>query len=88
VTISVNLSTREFFHPELVAEILDNAEMDHSCLQLEISEGAMTSNGEHSANDTLWDLKNLGVKLAIDDFGVGYSSLSYLKRFPVDFLKV
>jgi diguanylate cyclase (GGDEF)-like protein/PAS domain S-box-containing protein len=88
VTISVNLSTREFFHPELVAEVLGNAQIDPSTLQLEITEGAMTGNGAHSASGTLWDLKNLGVQLAIDDFGMGYSSLTYLKRFPVDFLKI
>jgi len=48
----------------------------------------MTSNGVHSANHTLRNLKDLSVQLAIDDFGSGYSSLSYLKRFPVDFLKI
>jgi diguanylate cyclase (GGDEF)-like protein/PAS domain S-box-containing protein len=88
VTISVNLSTREFFHPEVVAEVLGECGIDPATLQLEITEGAMTSNGAHSANSTLWALKNLGVQLAVDDFGVGYSSLAYLKRFPVDFLKI
>jgi diguanylate cyclase (GGDEF)-like protein/PAS domain S-box-containing protein len=87
-TISVNLSTREFFHPELVAEVLGESEIDPASLQLEITEGAMTTNGTSSADHTLRNLKHMGVKLAIDDFGLGYSSLSYLKRFPVDFLKV
>jgi diguanylate cyclase (GGDEF)-like protein/PAS domain S-box-containing protein len=88
LTISVNLSTREFFHPELVAEVLGKAQIDPSTLHLEITEGAITGNGAHSANNVLRDLKDLGVQLAIDDFGMGYSSLSYLKRFPVDFLKI
>jgi diguanylate cyclase (GGDEF)-like protein/PAS domain S-box-containing protein len=88
LTISVNLSTREFFHPELVAEVLGESEIDPATLQLEITEGAMTSNGPHSADDTLRNLKHMGVQLAIDDFGLGYSSFSYLKRFPVDFLKI
>ena len=88
LTISVNLSTREFFHPELVAEILHETEVDASTLQLEITEGALTTITARSAEDILHRLKDLGVKLAIDDFGVGYSSLSYLKRFPVDFLKI
>src|SRR5215203_6077437 len=88
LTISVNLSTREFFHPELVAEILHETEVDASALQLEITEGAMATNGTYSTDRTLRNLKRMGVKLAIDDFGLGYSSLSYLKRFPVDFLKI
>src|SRR5215217_3000459 len=88
LTISVNLSTREFFHPELVAEVLDESEIDPASLQLEITEGAMTTNGTYSTDRTLRNLKRMGVQLAIDDFGLGYSSLSYLKRFPVNFLKI
>ena len=88
LTISVNLSTREFFHPEMVAEVLGESEIDPASLQLEITEGALRSNGTYSADRTLRNLKNLGVQLAVDDFGLGYSSLSYLKRFPVDYLKV
>jgi EAL domain-containing protein (putative c-di-GMP-specific phosphodiesterase class I) len=48
----------------------------------------MTSNGTYSADRTLRNLKHMGVQLAIDGFGLGYSSLSYLKRFPVDFWKI
>jgi diguanylate cyclase (GGDEF)-like protein/PAS domain S-box-containing protein len=88
LTISVNLSAREFFHPELVAEVLGESEIEPASLQLEITEGAMASNGTSSADRTLRKLKHMGVQLAIDDFGLGYSSLSYLKRFPVDFLKI
>src|ERR671912_891033 len=87
-TVSVNLSTREFFHPKLVAEVLGESELDPASLQLEITESAMTTNGTSSADRTLRNLKRMGVQLAIDDFGLGYSSLSYLKRFPVDFLKI
>jgi diguanylate cyclase (GGDEF)-like protein/PAS domain S-box-containing protein len=88
LTVSVNLSPRQFFRPELVAEILGESEINPGSLQLEITEGAMTGNDTRSVNDTLRNLKALGVQLAIDDFGMGYSSLSYLKRFPVDFLKI
>src|SRR5215213_2054953 len=88
LTISVNLSTREFFHPKLVAEVLDESDIDPASLQLEITEGALTTNGMSSTDRTLRNLKRMGVQLAIDDFGLGYSSLSYLKRFPVDFLKI
>ncbi len=86
--VSVNLSTKEFFHPKLVAEVLHESEIDPASLQLEITEGAMKSNGAYSTDDMLRNLKRIGVQLAIDDFGLGYSSLSYLKRFPVDFLKI
>src|SRR5215213_9211275 len=88
LTISVNLSTREFFHPRLVAEVLGESDIDPASLQLEITEGALTTNGMSSTDRTLRNLKRMGVQLAIDDFGSGYSSLSYLKRFPVDFLKI
>jgi diguanylate cyclase (GGDEF)-like protein len=88
LTISVNLSTREFFHPEVVAEVLGESQVDPASLQLEITEGAISTNGTYSADRTLRKLKHMGVQLAIDDFGIGYSSLSYLKRFPVDFLKI
>jgi len=73
LTISVNLSPRQFFHPELVAEVLGESEIDPATLQLEITEGAMASNGPSSADDTLRDLKHVGVQLAIDDFCLAYS---------------
>jgi EAL domain-containing protein (putative c-di-GMP-specific phosphodiesterase class I) len=88
LTISVNLSTREFFHPEQVEKVLEECEIDPASLQLEITEGAVTTNGTYPADRTLRQLKRMGVQLAIDDFGSGYSSLSYLRRFPVDFLKI
>jgi len=88
LTVSVNLSPRQLFGPELVAEILAETEIDPTTLQLEITEGVMTSNDANSANSTLRSLKDLHIQLAVDDFGMGYSSLSYLKRFPVDFLKI
>ena len=88
LTVSVNLSPRQLFRPELVAEILAETGLDPGSLQLEITEGVMTSNDANSANNTLRSLKDLNIQLAVDDFGMGYSSLSYLKRFPVDFLKI
>jgi diguanylate cyclase (GGDEF)-like protein len=88
LTVSVNLSPRQLFRPELVAEILAETEIYPDSLQLEITEGTMTSKGLLTANDTFRKLKDLGVQLAVDDFGMGYSSLSYLKHFPVDFLKL
>ena len=88
LTVSVNLSPRQLFRPELVAEILAETEIEPGSLQLEITEGMLTSNDVHSVNNTLRSLKDLRIQLAVDDFGIGYSSLSYLKRFPVDFMKI
>jgi diguanylate cyclase (GGDEF)-like protein/PAS domain S-box-containing protein len=88
LTVSVNLSPRQLFRPELVAEILAETEIEPGSLQLEITEGMLTSNDVHSVNNTLSSLKDLSIQLAVDDFGMGYSSLSYLKRFPVDLMKI
>jgi diguanylate cyclase (GGDEF)-like protein/PAS domain S-box-containing protein len=88
LNVSVNLSPRQLFRPELVAEILAETEIEPGSLQLEITEGMLTSNDVHSVNNTLSSLKDLSIQLAVDDFGIGYSSLSYLKRFPVDFMKI
>jgi EAL domain-containing protein (putative c-di-GMP-specific phosphodiesterase class I) len=88
LTVAVNVWPKQIFHPELVAKILSEIGIDPSTLHLEITEDAMMSNGARSADDTLRALKDLGVKLAMDDFGIGYSSLAHLKRFPVDFLKI
>jgi diguanylate cyclase (GGDEF)-like protein/PAS domain S-box-containing protein len=88
LVMGVNLSTREFFQPSFIAEILRETGVDPRTLQLEITEGAIAYNHVPYANNTLRDLKALGVQLAIDDFGMGYSSLSYLKRFPVNVLKI
>ena len=59
----------------MVAEILAETELDPGSLQLEITEGMLPSNGVHSANNTLRRLKDLGIQLAVDDFGMGYSSI-------------
>jgi EAL domain-containing protein (putative c-di-GMP-specific phosphodiesterase class I) len=86
----VNLSPRQFLQPDLaqtIAAQLSSLHFPAECLELEITESALIGQGMH-AEDTLAELKALGVRLAIDDFGTGYSSLAYLKRFPIDKLKV
>jgi diguanylate cyclase (GGDEF)-like protein len=88
--VSVNLSGRQLGHPKLVTdvrEILVETHIDPSQVELEITESVLMDDVEMS-EDTLRQLKKLGVKLVVDDFGTGYSSLSYLRRFPVDVLKV
>jgi diguanylate cyclase (GGDEF)-like protein len=90
LTVNVNLSTRQLLHPGIVADVEDAlaaAGLPGNALRLELTESALMESGE-AAVETLCRLKALGVTLCIDDFGVGYSSLAYLHRFPVDVLKV
>lgn len=88
--LSVNLSARQFRHAALVSEIsiaLRNSELQPSSLTFEITESVLIRDPVGTVAK-LQALKDLGVRLAIDNFGTGYSSLSYLKRFPVDTLKI
>ena len=88
--ISVNLSVRQLRYPGLVAEVaevLQQTGLDPTTLVLEITESVAMEDAV-SMLDVMRELKSLGLKLAIDDFGTGYTSLSYFKRFPVDFLKI
>ena len=88
--VTVNLSAKQFQSGgmlENLARLLRESGMNPTGLGLEITENVVMGDAK-SAVDTLQDLKALGVKLIVDDFGVGYSSLAYLKRFPVDFLKI
>jgi diguanylate cyclase (GGDEF)-like protein/PAS domain S-box-containing protein len=90
IHMAVNLSARQLQRPEIVAdvaEILEATGLDPSSLVIEITESVMMQDMELSIQ-RLGELKNLGIKLAVDDFGIGYSSLNYIRRFPVDILKV
>ena len=88
--IAVNLSTRQFQDPDLIAKVnhaLAHAGLPHSKLELEITESASMLDPEASIQ-VMDELKALGIKLAIDDFGTGYSSLAYLKRIPANIIKI
>ncbi len=90
LTLSVNLSPRQFLHATLLEDVkqaLGESDFPPSCLNLEINEGVIMRDVEASVH-TLTQLKELGVKMAIDDFGTGYSSLAYLRRLPLDVLKI
>jgi diguanylate cyclase (GGDEF)-like protein/PAS domain S-box-containing protein len=90
ITISVNLSARQFLLADLVEEVarvLWESRLEPATLKLEITESVLMRDIDGTI-EKLWALKSLGVQLAIDDFGTGYSSLSYLKQFPVDTLKI
>ena len=90
LSISVNLSGRQFAHSNLleqITEILEVTGLDPRLLKLEITESVVMESVESTAG-TLEKLRALGVELSIDDFGTGYSSLSYLHRLPIDTLKI
>ena len=90
VGLAVNLSPRQLARGDVVdatAAALAETGIDPRRLCLEVTEGAVVSNGAR-AGSVLRRLKSLGVGIAIDDFGVGYASLGYLERFPIDILKI
>jgi diguanylate cyclase (GGDEF)-like protein len=90
ITMCVNLSPRQFQHPRLVEDVaraLDETGMDPSKLSLEVTESLMVHDRE-LAVAKLKGLRQLGPQLAVDDFGVGYSGLRYLRDFPVNTLKI
>lgn len=88
--VAVNLSPRQIAQPglaERVGRILEETGLDASHLELELTESSIMKNAARAVA-TLGELKRMGVKIAIDDFGSGYSSLSYLKHLPIDILKI
>ena len=90
LTISVNLSPRQFLQPNLVdgvASILAETGVPPASLELEITESVVMEDAEAGIR-MLHALRSLGCRLALDDFGTGYSSLSYLKSLPLDTLKI
>jgi PAS domain S-box-containing protein len=90
IRVAVNLSVRQLADENIaatVAKALLTAGLDPRRLELEITESALIEQPEQAIR-SLNNLKSLGLTLAIDDFGTGYSSLAYLKRMPIDTLKI
>ena len=90
LTINVNISGKQFEQPDLIKQIkqiLQETGLDGRSLNLEITESVLVENAE-SASAMLVQLQALGIRFSMDDFGIGYSSLSYLHRFPIDTLKI
>ncbi|MEW6520511.1 MAG: EAL domain-containing protein [Thermodesulfobacteriota bacterium] len=90
VRMGVNISSLQFKQQGLAAlvdQVLQQTGLAAGCLELELTESAIMQNVSQ-VNQTLIELKELGVNLSVDDFGTGYSSMSYLKRFPLDTLKI
>jgi EAL domain-containing protein (putative c-di-GMP-specific phosphodiesterase class I) len=90
LSIAVNVSVRQFRHPDFVDEVMTciaRAGIEPSKLKLELTE-SLLADGIEVTVAKMGSLKAMGVTLSLDDFGMGYSSLSYLKRLPLDQLKI
>jgi diguanylate cyclase (GGDEF)-like protein/PAS domain S-box-containing protein len=88
--VAVNLSPRQFRKTDvagLISAVLRDSGLDPALLEIEITESTAMTHPEQAAI-TLNELRQLGIRLALDDFGTGHSSLAYLKRFPLDKLKI
>jgi len=88
--VAVNLSPRSLLDPLLVSDVevlLDELAVPHDALTLELTESSMVADPAH-AGDVLRRLSGIGVRLSVDDFGTGFSPLSYLKHLPVDEIKI
>ncbi|GAA0691916.1 hypothetical protein GCM10009104_18650 [Marinobacterium maritimum] len=90
--VAVNISPRQLRHHgfvDEVAELLSDSGLAEGALELEITESIFLDvDSESEVVSLMSQLRQLGVRLAIDDFGTGFSALGYLKRFPVDTLKI
>lgn len=90
LAIAVNVSVRQFSQPDFVDQVIEviaDAAIDAKLLKLELTESLLATDVEITIQK-MGMLKQLGVTLAIDDFGIGYSTLSYLKHLPLDQLKI
>ncbi len=90
LTMSINISIKQFAQQDLVSKLsrfLLETEIDPHTLALEITESMIMANADAAA-ETMNRLREMGIRLHIDDFGTGHSSLSYLHRFPVNALKI
>jgi EAL domain-containing protein (putative c-di-GMP-specific phosphodiesterase class I) len=90
IRVAVNISARQLQDPNfpvVVKSALADSGVSGTCLQLEITESAAMQDFNMSVN-ALNELIQLGVRISLDDFGMRYSSLDYLKRFPIDTIKI
>ena len=90
IDLSVNVSGRQLAEPDFardVDRVLRTSGLPPSALTMEVTESVLVTDGS-VAHAVMDDLQKLGIRIAIDDFGIGYSSLSYLAKLPVHSLKV
>ena len=90
VRIAFNVSARQFMQPQellnTLREALARSRVDPAWLEIEMTESLLIDSG--SMGQLLNQIRELGIRLTLDDFGTGFSSLSYLRRFPIDTLKI
>ncbi|HEV2682659.1 MAG TPA: EAL domain-containing protein [Rhodanobacter sp.] len=90
IPVSVNVSPLQFQHADFykwLDDVLNESGLDAGLLELELTERMVMSGGD-ATTDLLHRIKQRGVRLSLDDFGTGYCSLSYLRHFPIDALKI
>lgn len=90
ITVSVNLSPKQFYHPDFpgqLAKVLKDTELNPSYLELEINEATVMDKVEEAAQ-IFEQIKTTGVRISIDHFGAGYTSIRYLKKFPINIVKI
>lgn len=90
IRVAVNLSMLQFKQPDMletILRVLQETGLDPCYLEVEITESILMDNPD-TALGTLHQLKTIGIHISLDDFGTGYSSFSYLKRLPIDTLKI
>jgi diguanylate cyclase (GGDEF)-like protein/PAS domain S-box-containing protein len=89
VKVAINLSSKQFqqyYLADMIRTLFQTYQIQPHQIEFEITEGALQN--PHEAMETIRRLKSLGVSISIDDFGKGFSSLRYLKTFPIDTLKI
>ena len=90
IRVSVNLSGRQFHNTDLsrtINQIIEETAINPAMLELELTESILMKEGDSSVH-VLNEFKKMGLSVSVDDFGTGYSSLNYLKRLPLDILKI
>ncbi len=91
ITVSFNLSAQDIASTEMVGlirEAIQSSKIDAACLQVEITEDSLISSTDTLVHDNVHELVRLGVKLAMDDYGIGYSSIDTLSRWPFSVVKI
>ncbi len=90
ITVAVNISPKQFYHPEfpkMLATVLAETKLNPSYLELEINESTVMDRVEEAA-PIFEQLKSTGVRIALDHFGAGHTSVSFLKKFPINVVKI